>query len=148
MDWSPATLWWVFAGVLVAAELLTGTFYLLMLALGAAAGALAAHAGASGTLQLVAGAILGGGATALWHLKRARAPRSAPAEANPDVNLDIGQSVRVGAWQPDGLARVHYRGASWEVRYAGAGSPAPGEHVIVAVHGTRLDVAPAGPSTR
>ena len=43
MDLSGATGWWIVAGVLVAAELATGTFYLLMLALGAAAAALAAH---------------------------------------------------------------------------------------------------------
>ena len=39
MDFSAPTLWWVLAGVLVVAELLSGTFYLLMIALGAAAGA-------------------------------------------------------------------------------------------------------------
>jgi len=42
--WNGSTLWWVIAGTLVALELATGTFYLLMLALGAAAGALAAVA--------------------------------------------------------------------------------------------------------
>jgi membrane protein implicated in regulation of membrane protease activity len=39
-----ATMWWVLAGVLVALELLTGTFYLLMLSLGAVAAALVAMA--------------------------------------------------------------------------------------------------------
>ena len=34
MDLSSPTLWWLLAGALVAAELATGTFYLLMLALG------------------------------------------------------------------------------------------------------------------
>ena len=38
-----STLWWLLAGGIVAAELLTGTFYLLMLALGVAAAAIAAH---------------------------------------------------------------------------------------------------------
>ena len=47
MSWAASTVWWVVAGVLVAVELATGTFYLLMLALGAAAAALAAHAGRS-----------------------------------------------------------------------------------------------------
>ena len=36
-----STVWWLVTGVLVAAELMTGTFYLLMLATGAAAAALA-----------------------------------------------------------------------------------------------------------
>ena len=35
-----STAWWLLVGLLVIAELLTGTFYLLMLALGAIAGAL------------------------------------------------------------------------------------------------------------
>ena len=44
MDFSAPTLWWVAAGVLVAAELATGTFYLLMIALGAAGAAAATRA--------------------------------------------------------------------------------------------------------
>ncbi|MFP5398845.1 MAG: NfeD family protein [Gammaproteobacteria bacterium] len=145
MDFSAATLWWVIAGVLVAVELATGTFYLLMLACGAAAAALAAHAGLSASLQIVCAALVGGGATAAWHLRRARAPRSAPAASNPDVLLDIGGTLQVDAWQGDGTARVHYRGAAWSVRYAGPGTPAAGLHRIVSVHGSELSVAPATP---
>jgi len=142
MEFSAATVWWVIAGVLVAIELATGTFYLLMLAVGAVAGALAAHAGLGSTAQIVTAAILGGGATAIWHFKRARAPHSAPADANPDVLLDIGSTVQVEQWQPDGTARVNYRGAAWAVRYAGAGAPLPGRHRIVSVRGQELAVAP------
>ena len=47
MDISMATFWWVLAGAAVAVELATGTFYLLMIALGLAAGAIAAHLGLS-----------------------------------------------------------------------------------------------------
>jgi len=144
MEMSASTLWWVLAGLLVVAELLTGTFYLLMLALGSAAGAIAAHLGLIGAQQMVVAALVGGGATAIWHFRRARAPRSAPAASNRDVNIDIGQTVQVEAWSDKGLARVPYRGASWEVRHVGTGEPASGEHVIVAVHGNRLDVAPTG----
>ena len=142
MDWSTSTLWWLAAGVLVAAELATGTFYLLMVALGAVAGAVAAHAGLSGSAQVVLGAVAGAGATVAWHLHRSRAPRAAPAEANRDVNLDIGQIVHVPAWLPDGTARASYRGAAWQVRLA-AGKPAlGGDHVIVALHGSELLLAP------
>jgi membrane protein implicated in regulation of membrane protease activity len=139
---SAATLWWVVAGGLVAVELATGTFYLLMMALGAVAGALAAHAGLGLTPQLVAAALIGFGATAAWHARRARAPRSASAQSNQDVVLDIGQLVQVPAWNPDGSARVQYRGASWSVRHSGSGTPAPGPHVIVAVQGSELLVQP------
>jgi membrane protein implicated in regulation of membrane protease activity len=144
MDLSAPVLWWIAAGALVAIEMATGTFYLLMLALGCAAGALLAHTGASASMQWVAAALMGGGATAVWHLKRARSPRSAPSESNRDVNLDIGQSLHVADWAPDGTARAHYRGAAWSVQFEGTGTPAPGEHVIVAVRGSQLRVAPAG----
>lgn len=142
---SAATVWWAIAAVLVVAELLTGTFYLLMLALGAAAAALAAHAGAGLTAQLVAAAILGGGGTAAWHWRRARAPRSAPSESNPDVNLDIGHTVQVAEWQPDGSTRVQHRGAAWSARLAAGQPPGqPGPHRIVALQGNQLVLAAAG----
>ena len=142
MDWNAPTLWWLTAGVLVAAELATGTFYLLMLALGCVAGALAAQAGAALSTQLVSAALLGGGATVAWHFKRLRRPPAAPTESNRDVNLDIGQQVHVPEWAGDGTARVHYRGAAWSVRLAEGAPTAPGPHVIVAVHGSELRVAP------
>jgi membrane protein implicated in regulation of membrane protease activity len=134
-------LWWVLAGTLVALELVSGTFYLLMLALGAVAGALAAHAGLQPSLQIVCAALLGALATGGWHLRRARHPRSAPAASNRDVLLDIGQTLSVDAWGTDGTARAQYRGATWSVRFDGTGAPAPGRFRIVAVHGNELTVA-------
>jgi membrane protein implicated in regulation of membrane protease activity len=144
MDWSAPTWWWLAAGALVAAELFAGSFYMLMLALGCAAGAVAAHLGMSYSAQVFTAALVGAGTTAVWHFRRARAPRSAPVESNRDANLDIGQTLRVPAWEGDGTARVSYRGSAWTVQYRGAASPAPGEHVVVAVQGTRLIVSPVG----
>lgn len=138
MDWNWATVWWITAGVLVAAELATGSFYLLMLAIGAVAGALAAHLGMPPTVQMLAAAIVGGAAVVAWHRHRARAPKAAPAASNPDVNLDIGQSVQVETWSPDGLAQVHYRGAAWQARFIGSAPAASGRHVIRAVEGNCL----------
>jgi membrane protein implicated in regulation of membrane protease activity len=60
MDISAATVWWVLAGIAVAVELTTGTFYLLMVALGLAAGALASYLGFGVPLQIVAAAALDG----------------------------------------------------------------------------------------
>ena len=143
MDWNAPTMWWIAAGALVAAELATGTFYLLMLALGCAAGAAAAHLGLGATAQIVTAAALGGGATFAWHLKRRREPPAAPSESNRDVNLDIGQRVHVPAWSAEGTARVQYRGATWSVRLATGSVAAPGSHIILAVQGSELRVAPA-----
>jgi membrane protein implicated in regulation of membrane protease activity len=138
--WTAATWWWICAGVLVAAELATGTFYLLMIALGMGAGAVAAHLGAGPTAQIITAAIVGAGATALWHWRRMREPRSAPFQSNRDVNLDVGERVRVDAWGEDRTARVSYRGAGWTVVFRGDGVPAPGEYAIAAVEGSRLVV--------
>jgi len=138
MEWSLSTWWWIATGMLVAAELATGTFYLLMLALGTAAAALAAHAGIAFTGELLAAALVGGGAVALWHVKRSREPAAPPVQENRDVILDIGERVRVAQWDSDGTSRVTYRGAAWSARFAGSGVPQPGEHVIRAIDGNSL----------
>ena len=144
MDWSTATSWWIVTGVLVAAELATGTFYLLMLALGTAAAALGAHLDLGFNGQLAAAALVGGGGTIGWHLKRRAEPSSLPAGENRDVNLDIGQTVHVSVWDTEGGAQVSYRGANWSARYIGSGAPKPGQHRIHAIDGSSLllDVVP------
>jgi membrane protein implicated in regulation of membrane protease activity len=138
MDWSTATAWWIAAGLLVAAELASGTFYLLMLAVGACAGALAAHLGLGETTQMVAAAIVGGAAVIVLNRRRSRGPKAAPAASNPDMNLDIGQSVQVDAWSADGQAQVQYRGAAWQARFIGSAPARSGRHVIRAVEGSCL----------
>lgn len=139
-----STIWWLLAGALVALELISGTFYLLMLALGAAAGALAAHMGLSLTGQLLSTALVGGGAVALWYKLRPRPQAGVPATANRDVNLDIGETVQVDQWSPDGSAQIKYRGATWTVALVPEHltTATPGQHRIQAVVGNRLMVVP------
>lgn len=82
----PPSLWWLTVGALVAAEFATGRFYMLMLALGATAGAMAASAGMDTRAQFTAAAAVGGGAVLLCLIARnlrpspRRAPRVADAE--------------------------------------------------------------------
>jgi membrane protein implicated in regulation of membrane protease activity len=135
-----STLWWLLAGAAVAVELMTGTFYLLMLAIGLVAAALAAHLGLSQSAQLVVAALVGGGAVVGWHLLRQRRPREAPAQANRDVNLDIGETVHVVRWNPDGTTTVKYRGAQWTAVPAPGTIPVAGAHRIREVIGSRLVV--------
>lgn len=138
MDWSASIGWWIAAAVLVAAELGTGTIYVLMVALGAVAGAVAALAAESLLVQAVAAGAVGGGAVVAWHLLRRREPAPPPVAANPDVNLDVGERVAVSAWNADGTARVSYRGAGWNARYVGEGAPRPGPHVIAEMRHNEL----------
>ena len=135
-----STVWWLMAGAAVAVELATGTFYLLMLTIGLVAGAVAAHAGLSPALQFAVAAALGGGAVAAFHVRKARRPPGLPSRADPDVNPDIGETVQVDAWQPDGTANVHYRGANWTVVAAPGTSHEHGAHRVREVVGNRLVV--------
>jgi membrane protein implicated in regulation of membrane protease activity len=135
-----STIWWLLAGVAVAVELLTGTFYLLMFAIGLGAAAIAAHAGAGQAAQLVIAALVGGGAVAGWHMMRGRQPAAPRAEANRDVNMDVGETVQVEAWNADGTATVKYRGAAWTVVPASGGPHATGAHRVREVVGNRLVV--------
>jgi|SRR5580765_2877896 membrane protein implicated in regulation of membrane protease activity len=145
MDVSTATGWWVAAGLAIAAELGTGTFYLLMIAVGLAAAAIAAHLGLALPAQMVTGAIVGAGATALWWAYRRRQGGSSDvaAHANRDVNLDIGERVHVAAWSADGTAQVRYRGSGWTARLAPGAPAVAGEHVVSAVEGNWLVLLPA-----
>jgi membrane protein implicated in regulation of membrane protease activity len=135
--------WWAVAAVLIIAELFTGTFQLLVLALGAVAAALVAYFDLPVWLQFVCAAFVAlAGITVLRRLRIGR--RSRPAAArNPDVNLDIGSLVRVEAWQ-DGRARAAYRGAQWDVELA---TPEQDQaalwYEIVEIRGSRLIVSAA-----
>lgn len=133
-----STLWWLGAGAAVAVELVTGTFYLLMIAIGLAAAAIAAHLGAGTVVQFVTAAAVGGGAVVGWHLKRGSRSAEPPASVNSDVNQDIGATVYVEAWNPDGTASVQYRGAAWTVVHRSGNPPSTGTHRVAEVLGNRL----------
>ncbi|HVE06366.1 MAG TPA: NfeD family protein [Paraburkholderia sp.] len=109
--------WWIGAGVLIVAELMIGTFYLLMIALGFIAAALARLAGASLEVQIGVAAVVALIAVAV--LRRSRFGRRQRIEAsrNPDVNLDIGATLAVPEWH-NRRARTQYRGAAWDVELA------------------------------
>jgi membrane protein implicated in regulation of membrane protease activity len=139
------TIWWLFAGSAVGLELLTGTFYLLMFALGLAAGAISAHLGLSQPLQIVVAAAVGGGAVLYWHLRQSklRALEGASTASNNDIHLDIGSTIDVAAWSASGTARVLHRGAEWAARHSASGLQgsdtfASGLHRITAVEGNTL----------
>ncbi|WP_322400092.1 NfeD family protein [Massilia luteola] len=132
--------WLVAAGVLVILELFTGTFYLLMVAIGLAVGGGVALAGAAAPVQAIAAAVVGVLATGLLHRSRFGRATKTDARRDRNVNLDIGQRVTVPAWD-NGRARVMYRGALWDVELTQGIAPHAGEFRIVEVQGSRLVVA-------
>ena len=128
--------WWIVAAVLVALELGSGSFYLLMLAVGAAAGALAGHLGLGPTGQWSSAAVVGAASVGLLYLLRRGRPQRAP-QSNRDLNLDIGSVLEVERWDAAGNARVRWRGTEWQARL-GRGKPLPGRFRIASVDANTL----------
>ena len=133
-----SSIWWLLAGTAVAIELATGTFYLLMIGVGMAAAAVAAHLGLPLTGQILTAAFFGGGAVAFWHWKNSKRPQSTQLNANPDVHIDIGEAVQVDQWNADGTASVRYRGANWTAIQATSSPPTTGQFRIKEMLGNRL----------
>ena len=132
------TIWWLATGAAVGLELVSGTFYLLMLAVGTAAAALSAHAGASTTVQLVVGALVGSGAVIAWHQARKRKPSDPSIRSLRSVNLDVGEIITIDRWNADGTATVKYRGANWTAIHREGVQPQPGAHRVAELVGRRL----------
>lgn len=143
-------LWlvWIVAGfALVIAELITGTFYLLVVGAGAFAGAAAAWLGAPLLLQAVAGSVVAIAGVIAVHHWHSRQPANRPGHDN---FLDRGQPVVLEGWANEtaSVARVKYRGTSWDARLARAGErPAPGTTLYIeGQEGNTLVVALAPPA--
>jgi membrane protein implicated in regulation of membrane protease activity len=118
-----AYLIWAIAGfVLIIAELLTGTFYLLVLGVAALVGALVAFLGGEFWLQAIftaAAALIGIYLVHAWWLKH-------PKQSEAENSLDVGQTVTFEGWvnEASGTARVKYRGSTWDAKVTGdAASP-------------------------
>jgi membrane protein implicated in regulation of membrane protease activity len=119
---APYIYWFLLALILVGLEMVSGTFYLLMLAIAMAVGGLAAlfYVALPWQFALSAVAVIIG--TILL-----RRWKGSHAQGAVDNNLDAGQAVKVLSWHDDGTARVFFRGAEWsaEVEDATVSHDAP-----------------------
>ncbi|MDH4115341.1 MAG: NfeD family protein [Burkholderiaceae bacterium] len=134
-------VWWFVIGFgLLVAELLSGTFYLLVIAVAMGVAGLVALAGAPFALQLVVAAAIGLGGS-LW-LRSTRFGKRLHERGDDRVqNMDIGQSLRVDQWTTPHSTRAQYRGTTWDVELAPGEQPVAGEFVIREIHANRLIVA-------
>ncbi|WP_298213239.1 NfeD family protein [Acidovorax sp.] len=137
-----STIWWLAAGAVVVTELLTGTFYLLMVALGLVAAAVAAHLGLSITPQIVIAALVGGGAVVACYILKKKHPGDPSARADRSVNMDVGETVLIENWNSDGTTTVKYRGAQWTAIHRPGVTPSTGMHRVSELVGSRLLVDP------
>ena len=141
-------LFWAVAGfVLIIAELVSGTFYLLMIGIGAFAGALVAWVEGGLVVQALAAGVVAVVGSWLVHLWHARQPVT-PLGSN---FLDRCQPVVLEGWANEmaNIARVKYRGTSWDARVAQGTRPSPGTTLYIeGQEGNTLVVAASAPPSR
>ncbi|WP_353147351.1 NfeD family protein [Pollutimonas bauzanensis] len=133
--------WFGVAALFLLLEMATGTFYLLLVALGLVASGIAAYAGLPLVWQIVSGLIVSLLGLVVLHRYR-QSKGHVPTQSNPNVVQDIGQSVMVDAWDENGQVRVFYRGANWSARIDVDQPMQPGEHYIHEVQGLTLILRP------
>jgi membrane protein implicated in regulation of membrane protease activity len=134
-------VWWIAAAVLIGAELLTGTFYLLAVGIGVACGGLAAWLGGSASNQWLAAGALGVLSVTIleWWKRGHGGTLREPA-------LDVGQMVQVQSWGPHRTARVSYRGSTWDAELATPDTPQAATMYIAATRGSVLILSTSRPT--
>ena len=135
--------WAVIGLALVIVELLTGTFYLLVLGIAAFGAAVAAWLGQGFPVQAIVAAVIAALGCYGVHIYRAKSmTRQMP-------QVDAGQPANFENWVDRGarLARVSYRGASWDALVEGEETPEAGAILyVLATHGNTLKVTTRRPA--
>jgi membrane protein implicated in regulation of membrane protease activity len=134
-------IWWIVAAAIIGAELVTGTFYLLAIGIAVALGGVAAWLGAGVAVQFGVAGVLGVALTVAAHRWRL-----AHASPPPQPSLDVGQAVHVESWNPDGTARVAYRGTTWDAELASPDVPRADTLYIVAMRASVLVLSDRRPA--
>ena len=138
--------WAILGLTLVIVELLSGTFYLLVLGIAAFGAALAAWLNQGFPVQVVVGGVIAAAGCYGVHVYRAKnATQQMP-------QVDAGQPASFETWldQPARRARVRYRGASWDALVEGepegnAALAAGATLYVIATHGNTLEVSTRHP---
>lgn len=138
----PSLAWAILGLTLVIVEMVSGTFYLLMLGVAAFGAAAAAWLGQDLPVQaLIAAAIAAAGC--YWvHAYRVR---NAAAQM---PHIDAGQPANFESWVDEGarLAKVRYRGASWDAVVEGDAAPQGGALLyVLSASGNTLKVTARRP---
>ena len=136
-------LWSILGLTLVIIELLSGTFYLLVLGIAAFGAALAAWLGQGFPVQAVVAAVIAALGCYGVHLVHAK---STTRRMTP---VDAGQPASFENWVDQGarLARVSYRGASWDALVDGDAAVEAGALLyVVTADGNTLKVTTRRPA--
>jgi membrane protein implicated in regulation of membrane protease activity len=130
---------WLAAGfVLVIAELVTGTFFLLVLGVAAFAGSATAWFGLGFWVEALCSAAVAVAGVFWVRQQRKATPQSDMA------SLDLGQAVVFDAWicREQGAARVKYRNTLWDAEVEGERDFDSGQVLFIhAMDGNTLKVS-------
>ena len=143
----PALAWLLAGLLLVVVELMTGSFYLLILGLAAGIGSLVAFLDQPFWMQALIAAI----AAVVGGILVYRYHSAANASSPKDSANDIGQTVTIESWvsEPQRLARVRHRGTVWDADVLGNDRIEPDARLyVVAMEGSRLKVSSTRPPER
>jgi membrane protein implicated in regulation of membrane protease activity len=128
------SIYWLFlALILVALEMMTGTFYLLMVAIAMAFGGLFSLFGFPFSMQLILASLAG-----LFGVGFLRYKRNEQRGDPINQSLDIGQSVERVTRQEGGRVRVFYRGAEWDAELETMNTSCEGTLYIKDIRGSVL----------
>jgi len=138
------SLTWLIAGfILIIVELMTGTFYLLVLGIAALVGAGVGYASGALVWQAVGAAVIAvAGVVWVHRYKQTLSPTRMQG-------LDFGQPAAFDSWVNKGAghARVKYRDTLWDAQVADGASGEPGEILyITSVDGSTLKVSKTRPA--
>jgi membrane protein implicated in regulation of membrane protease activity len=129
----PYVYWFLLALVLLALEMATGTFYMLVVSIALAIGGVVALSGFSMPLQFTFGAVTGVVGTVILRLNNFR-----HSDTLSSLGLDVGQSVQIVTWRDDGTLRVFYRGTEWDAELESVGISRDQPFYIKATRGSTL----------
>jgi len=139
----PSLIWLIAGFGLIIAELLTGTFYLLVLGIAGLVASGVAYAGGAFVWQAIAAAAVAlAGIVGVQRYKKTILPGRMRG-------LDVGQPAAFESWVNKGAghARVRYRDALWDAQVADGASAEPGEiFYVAAVDGNTLKVSKTRPA--
>ena len=105
--------WFLLAFIMLALEMATGTFYILVMSVALAIGGLVALAGLDLTWQLTVSALAGIIGILVLQQRKRKAPL-----VNQASNPDVGEQVSVLTWRENGKLRVYFRGTEWDAELA------------------------------
>lgn len=134
--------WLLISASLIVAEIFTLSFYLLLAGIGALVASGLAATGFNDITQVVVAALV---TLVGWFLLQKYKPQNQHPDhrTNPDLNMDIGQTVRLASISSDGKISVILRGARWDAQIDDGSIPdQTKDYIISKIDGSILILNP------